>query len=313
MTDAPWVAPDTPLPPHPLLNKHPNQHINHFGYLPMQVTVFIPTHRRPNSLNITLASLIPQMEWIAHIIVCPNPTEAFGYSVNAVTYQLLETLSYRGATWSVTPCNTYASACRLAAQIAKTEVVLWLDDDMPLGAGYLDMSAHFRYPEIGAVSGTLQCPTDVEYADWSREPIEPDWRKNRCNRFVVEDGKMQFFDKWQVYLIGGGRFYWYADYLLGGALMLRSELLAKIDDNLFRYSENGTLIFTGNEIDLSITIRGMGYHLIYDAKRVAWHLRATEGRDRSWSIADRLYNWNYLLKKHGFDELTEYPGVMKNA
>lgn len=307
-----WISPDTPLPPHPLLSPVAGQHINQFLYCPLHVTVLIPTHKRPHSLNMALGALVPQMQWIKHIIIAPNPLKDADDCTNGLTRDLLATLEYGGATTETMPVDDYAEALLYAEYAAKTEVVLVLDDDMVLGKNYLDMSAHFRYPKVGVVSGTIQAPVNYGYREWSRDPITPNWKGEPiCNRLRVEDGKLTIYDKWQVYMISQGRFYWFMEFFLAGAFMIRRDLLALVDDGMLRFTADGHFIFTGWELDLSFSIRERGHHLIYDATRIAYHLRAKTGRNRGWPIEEGLKNWNYMLRKHGYDRIDAYPGVME--
>lgn len=289
---------------HPIYNKiaHPHQIL----YRPMHVTVGIPTYKRPAFLNSCLASLLAQERWIAQIIIVTNGS--VNDAIDETTLQLIEALETLHIDTLVLRSRNLVHSKRIIGENAICKYVLILDDDTVLGKNYLDLVSHFHWEQVGAISGTIQTPINPGYVDWSDEPVRfPE--QEYCNRMIVENGVIEWKDKFQFYMWGDGPRIFKAEFLGGTALFIRRELIELWDDKTVRKGADGEWVIEGEEIDLSLSIREAGYDLLYDSARICWHLYAQTGRTRRSNYKDRTDNWNYILKKHGYPEIEEYPTV----
>jgi GT2 family glycosyltransferase len=173
----------------------------------------------------------------------------------------------------------------------------------------MDLVHHFGRPDVGAVSGTIQTPINPGYKDWSQEPVDFPEDLKVCNRMVVVDGVIQWLDKYQFYMHKSGPSVIGADFLGGTALFVRRELVQLWDLQSIREGGDGEWVIEGEEIDFCLSVRKLGYGLIYDASRICWHLFARSGRVRGSNYDQRIENWNYILGKHGFPLIDHYPSV----
>ena len=292
---------------HPLFRDMEETPLHHqaFLYEPLPFSIVIASYDRPNALNVTLASLM-NMKYMREIIIGLQNSDG-STCLDEYGEKLIEAYHQKGVGIYVFTSRNFIHGMKYGASKARWNTILLLDDDIVPGTDYEHLSAHLNFPEIGAVSGTLQSPIDEGYSEWSEEPIIVDPSNDLCNEFYIDDGDFTWVNKYQVYRISDGRFYFRCKYLLGGAMFIRKELVELFDDKLARFDKNGDPIIVGNEIDLSFSIRKKGLTLVYDAKRIAWHLHAGEGRNRAWDRSEGLKSWNYLLKKHGLPTVDNYP------
>ena len=81
----------------------------------------------------------------------------------------------------------------------------------------------------------------------------------------------------------------FADFLSGANMSFRKSLFRKVG--------GFSPIYRGNayrfETDLSLRIKGLGFHLIYDPNAIVFHRRAKSGGCRV-----SVYEWNYWLGRN---------------
>ena len=177
---------------------------------------------------------------------------------------------------------------------ARNEVMLFCDDDGLFNRDYLDLLMWFNDPHIGAVSGSLQTPLNVGgYKDWCDRPIRLKPDVHACNTLKLNEktGAMDWSDKYQVYMVEGGKAF-KCQYLIGTCLFVRKSAL-EIDMAF----EQGAC--AGEEIDFTYNMYLNGYWLIFDSSRVAWHLHSMVGGNRNVDRSKDDKNMTYLVQKYG--------------
>lgn len=275
----------------------------------IRCSVLIPTYGRPESLNLVLASLLPQRDSIREILVgC-----AYGVNecANDTTGILAKALRMAGVWVEIhANCGPLINTKIKLARMAISPLVLLLDDDVIPGAGYFEIMKLFHKDNLGALSGTIQSPFNPQgYKDWSDRTIPNPPASNRVNLFEIKDGVLEWKEKYQVYSLEHPCTY-DCDFLVGGAMFVRRSLMDYYDPKVMHLDGEGKPVNTGEEIDFSLTLREYGYQLVYDSSVIAWHLYWSTGGERVWDRRYAFANWKYILKKHGLPPITESPAVL---
>ncbi len=265
----------------------------------MKVSVCIPTYKRPESLITVVTRFLDDVEKVEEILI--GVTGDLEDSIGSVQDMLNQVIGAY-AIYDV-PVRVKAELSGLMEakqwfkETAKSEVLLFVDDDAIVGEGYFDLVQHFKDKNVGAVSGTLQTPVNVGgYKDWSDTPIEIPEEEKFSNTLMYDKRRktLHWFDKYQVYMVKGNRIF-ECEYLIGTALFIRKDLL-EIDMEFQRGA------CAGEELDFTYRIYREGYKLIYDTSRIAWHLHVNKGGMREKDRSKDKENLSYFVKKWGLGE-----------
>lgn len=259
----------------------------------MNCSICIPTYRRNNSLATCLSSIAGFMpiDSVTEILIAV--TGEYADSIGYEAASIIQVLELKGA--AVTVMDGFAGlleAKRWFAEQAASDILLLLDDDAVIDDDYLDLLHHFDHADIAAVSGSLQTPLDTgHYADWSIERIAAPQQGMICNKLSIKDDLVLIDDKYQVYMLDEPRTY-KCEVLVGTALFIRRDLL-EVDENFAK----GKFYF--EEYDFTYGLYKKGYKLLYDASRIAWHIRDASGGMRSLGTRDKKVNGRYFKEKYG--------------
>lgn len=179
---------------------------------------------------------------------------------------------------------------KVGLESSKEELVLFLNDDTFIpknSSDWLDrMSAHFKHEQIGAVGPSSNCVMGVQ---------------NIFTGIPYDQGLLL------------------VNFLIGFCLMVRRSALEKaggIDDTL-----SG-----GDDLDLSIRLRKVGYGLVCDRNVFVYHhgfktgerVKGGPNTNGGWNSAEMIERTNWgLMEKHGLREwlntMNQLAGILKEA
>lgn len=262
------------------------------------ISICIPTYKRPENLNNLLANLlgfVNNEDQISEILIAI--TGSYEYSINDVTAHLLRSFEIQGiSVHIVTHFSGLLKAKKWFNEFSRSEILLLLDDDVLITRDYLKLAKHFEEKSVGAVSGSLQTPLDINYyKDYSYEPIPAPSQDILCNRLVVNDlGQVQIKDKYQVYMLDKSKIY-RCQCLIGTALFVRHSIF---DVDLAFERGNCNL----EEVDFTYNMFLKGYDLLFDSSQVAYHIHSSSGGMREFVDKRKEENSKYFLEKYG-DEI----------
>lgn len=262
----------------------------------IKCAVCIPTYKRPENLNMLLASILAMNDSrVSKVVV--GITGAEEDSIDETTKQIREAYSLAGKTvLTYSNLSGICGAKKMLKEACSEEVLLICDDDCIFDESYLQLLGWFRMKSIGAVSGSLQTPLNVAgYKQWSNEVLVVPDDLDHCNTLKMTDGKLDWSDKYQVYMVRTEKGYapvLRAEYLIGSCLFVRREALDI--DMLF---EQGAC--AGEEIDFTHKMFVDGYDLIFDASKVAWHMHSMRGGNRAVDRSHDDKTMSYLVQKWG--------------
>ncbi|NMF82187.1 hormogonium polysaccharide biosynthesis glycosyltransferase HpsN [Nodosilinea sp. P-1105] len=126
------------------------------------LTVIIPTYRREAVLCDTLASLLAQ-DYPAYEVIVVDQTPVHQASTQQ---QLMHWAQTGQITWYQVPWASLPAARNLGIEQSTGEIVLFIDDDVVLPAGYLYAHARsfLQQPQVGAVAGRVHDPSKLAEA-----------------------------------------------------------------------------------------------------------------------------------------------------
>lgn len=272
----------------------------------MKVSVCIPTYKRPESLSIAFSNLLGYASNIEEILIGITKDEESSLAGMEDTFtQIAKAFAILGIPVYVKSNLTgLMDAKTWFRETARSEILLFIDDDAIIGEGYMDLIYHFINPKVGAVSGVLQTPVNsMGYLDWSDKPIDVEGELCNTLKYDEENETLLWLDKYQVYLHKTDKLF-KCQYLIGTALFVRKSVL-EIDME-FQHGACG-----GEEIDFTYNMYKQGMDLIFDSSRICWHLHEDKGGTREFDRKDDKKNFDYLVRKWGLgdgvkDECTHY-------
>ena len=163
------------------------------------------------------------------------------------------------------------------ASVASNEILVFTDDDCIADKDWLlNLVKWYSNQKVGGVGGRVI--TIENDAKWIPKK----------KRFVNIVGKLNWDgDLISNFELGGKPSF--VDFLSGANMSFRK--------NLFRKVGGFSSIYKGNayrfETDLSLRIKSLGFHLIYDPNAIVYHRRAKSGGCRV-----SVYEWNYWLGRN---------------
>jgi len=224
----------------------------------IDVSVVIPTYKRPQELQICLKSVLSQTLQPAEIIIADDNPQS----------QLEKTvlLKYKEVRYLKNPANLGLVLNKnRAAFEADCPIIVNVDDDVVLEKHYLErVIACFKDKTVGAVSGQL-----IEDPDYKRFNLY--YFLLRLPFFILKKTKVG-----KVWPIGEassgfeGRQRLSCDWLGGGALALRRDVFARVKGRDLGFKGSGEF----EETDLTFRIKKLGFKLIFEPTAVAHHLRS---------------------------------------
>jgi GT2 family glycosyltransferase len=142
---------------------------------PLSVSIIIPTKNRPDDLTESIRSILGQSVLPAQLIIVDQ--SATGESQQRVTALVHDASLNRTVSTDLvyirdTSITGAATARNRAMELATSEVVLFLDDDVELEPAFVEeiLSAYRRLPQASGVSGivTNYCPPPFLLRWWTR-------------------------------------------------------------------------------------------------------------------------------------------------
>lgn len=243
----------------------------------MQITVIVPTYRRPQDLTRCLAALQLQTRLADEVLVIVRDTDAETWAVlNAPILLPLRPIT-------VTVPGTIA-ALNAGLDTCQGDIIAFTDDDAAPRPDWLArLETHFcRDPQVGGVGGR----------DWVYYGNQVDDR----SRQVV--GRLQWFGRMigNHHLgVGDAR---EVDILKGVNMSFRRTA---IGSHRFDPRLRGTGAQVGNELTLCLALRQAGWTLIYDPKVAVDHYRGQrfdeDQRDQfnGLALTNTAYNETLIL------------------
>jgi GT2 family glycosyltransferase/tetratricopeptide (TPR) repeat protein len=158
----------------------------------------------------------------------------------------------------------YTIACNQGAKIAKGNYILFLNNDTEVTPGWLDalVDTFKNNPDAGIVGSKL---------------VYPDWRLQEAGGIVFSDGSGWNYGRFCSPNHPKFEYLRRVDYISGAALMIRIDLLKKLNFFDERYSPGYY-----EDTDLCFGIRSLGYSVIYcPFSTVIHHEGISSGTDLS--------------------------------
>lgn len=163
------------------------------------------------------------------------------------------------------------------ASVATGKILVFTDDDCIADKDWLlNLVRWYSNRKVGGVGGKVV-------------PIEDDakWIPNK-SKFTNAIGKLN----WDGDLINNfelGSKTVLVDFLPGANMSFRKKLFKKVGGFSSIYGGNAYRF----ETDLSLRIRNLGFHIVYDPNAVVFHRRASNGGCRV-----SVYDWNYWFSRN---------------
>ncbi len=190
--------------------------------------------------------------------------------------------------------RTLANAGLTAARndglrIATGELVIFIDDDVAIVPDFVarHVEAHQRWEQAAASDKTKAPVGGISGVNLS--PRTPTWEAVRA-RQAVHHGKHA--SRWGEV--------WEAEWLTGCNMSFRREVLLRAGG----FDERLTGGAWGEDVDISLSVRGLGYRLVMERGLGLWHHQAQEGggehraADAERIQRERITAWLYLIRKH---------------
>lgn len=236
-------------------------------------SVCIATYKRPDSLNNTLTSLLSCSKVNEILIaITGDKKDSFNY----ITEYIIESLRLVNKKVIIKDnFSGYISAEIWFRDKPNNDIILILDDDVIVTDSYFNLLDNFEDNKVGAVSGTLQTPCNINYyKDWSNKKLK-NIPKEPVNIITFKDNILTIENKMQVYMFEDN-LKLLCEVLVGSAMFFRKKLLEP-DINF----EKEQCYFA--EYDYSYNINKKGYKLIFDTSEMAFHNRSNIGGMREFT------------------------------
>jgi GT2 family glycosyltransferase len=250
----------------------------------MRVSLIICTYNRPTYLRETVTHAMAQDYDDLEIIVVDqtprNPPEVEAYlaplSPPRFIYKHLES-----------PSLPVARNQGLA--LASGEVVIFIDDDVEIQPDFVakHVEAHRKWERISLTTHSKLPVGGISGADLS--PVTPTWAVVWARQMAhYGDIVLEWHDAWQV------------PWLTGCNMSFRREILLEVGG----FDERLTGGAWGEDVDISLSLRALGYRLVMERELGLWHHQAQEGggdhrtKDTERQQRERMTAWLYLIRKH---------------
>lgn len=250
----------------------------------MRVSLIICTYNRPTYLRDTVAQAMAQDYDDLEIIVVDqtprNPLEVEAYfaqfSPPRFIYSRLETPSL-------------PAARNQGLQMATGDVVIFIDDDVAIQPDFVakHVEAHQKWERVSLTTKAKLPVGGISGADLS--PVTPTWAEVRARQLEYHgDVVLEWYDAWEV------------PWLTGCNMSFQREVLLKAGG----FDERMTGGAWGEDVDISLSVRALGYRLMMERGLGLWHHQAQEGggdhrtSDTERQQRERMTAWLYLIRKH---------------
>ena len=257
----------------------------------MKCSICIPTYKRPSALNNLLSTIIGMHDSRVEEVLIGISYKKED-SIDTTTEHLLRMLEILKIKYTITSdLEGLLDAKQWFKDKATSDILLVVDDDAIISKDYLDLLNNFENKNVGAVSGSLQTPLDINYyKDYAYDKVDNPPEDMICNKVKVNDnGLVIIEDKWQVYMLKEHKKY-ECECLVGTAMFIRKELLT-VDKNYNKGACNY------EEFDYTYSAYKQGYKLIFDSSRVAFHLHENKGGMREKKEKLKELNSDYFKEK----------------
>ncbi len=244
---------------------------------PLKISVLIPTHRRTGHLLGCLESLARQTRPPDQVVVVVKATDRQSRE-GVEGFDATSTLPLK----PVTVARPGVIAAENAGLAAITgDVVCFTDDDARPFPDWLErIESYFNNEKVGGVGGRVVWWVHGKLMETKRVKVVG--RLQRIGRLVGEFH--QECDKVQS-----------VDFLPGGNMSYRRELVNRIDENLIGDGCHW-------EVDVGLSVRESGQDLLYDPAIRVNHFSARWGRGPSGMPYRKFFsnghNTTYVLLKH---------------
>lgn len=250
----------------------------------MNVSVVIPTYRRPDSLLQCLDGLLRSRRLPTEVVVVIRDTD----TQTAQVWQ--QWVQQHGGSTGVRWCTAFVdrpgqiAAMNQGLATATGEVVCFIDDDCVPREDWLEqVLKYYQNPQVGGVGGR-----DLVHQDSGilRGRVRQVGRLCWWGRLVGNH---------HLDLVGGAV---EVDHLKGANMSFRRHLLRPFDE---RMSGGSSCL---NDTDASLWVRSQGYRLIYDPDAVVDHYPAPRFGASTRVVTDPAlvysdsHNWVYCLLRY---------------
>lgn len=250
----------------------------------MRVSLIICTYNRHDYLRETVTQALAQEYDNVEIIVVDqtprNPPQMEVFFANNAPPHLIYT---RLAHPNLPAARNHALA------IATGALVIFIDDDVRIAPDFVarHVEAHYQWEERSATWANGLPVGGISGADLS--PRTPTWESIQA-RWAAHDGEQasEWNDTWEV------------PWLTGCNMSFRREVLLKAGG----FDERFTGGAWGEDVDISLSVRALGYRLMMEKALGLWHHQAPGGggehraRNEEVKQRQRMAAWLYLIRKH---------------
>jgi GT2 family glycosyltransferase len=250
----------------------------------MRVSLIICTYNRPDYLRDTVTQALAQDYDDVEIIVVDqtprNPPQVEAFFANNTLPRLRYTRLAR---------PHLPAARNHALAIATGDLLIFIDDDVQIAPDFVarHVEAHHRWAQTDSIGSTALPVGGISGANLS--PRTPTWASVQA-RLVQYDGEqaVSWNEAWEV------------PWLTGSNMSFRGEVLRRAGG----FDEHFTGGAWGEDVDISLSVRALGYRLMMEKELGLWHHQAEGGggehrlRDEEAREQERMAAWLYLIRKH---------------
>lgn len=249
----------------------------------MRVSLIVCSYNRPALLRETVAQAIAQPYDDLEIIVVDqtprNPPDLETY---------LNTLSPPRFRYLLLEIPHLTAARNRGVAMATGEWVIFIDDDVRIAPDFVarHVAAHDKWAAMDGTSSELAVG-GLSGADLS--PATPTWEAVQA-RMAAQYGAVAL----------GWEEAWEVPWLTGCNMSFRRELLLRAGGFDERLTGGGW----GEDVDISLSVRALGYRLVMERDLGLWHYQADSGggnhraTDAERKQRERMAAWLYLIRKH---------------
>jgi GT2 family glycosyltransferase len=253
---------------------------------PSSVSVIIPTKNRAADLNETVESLLQQtVQPLELIIIDQSATPEIQRQIekrhaeSPVRFSKAQSLQY---VWDTTLRGVNQARNR-AMELAKGEILLFLDDDVCLEPNFVEelMAVYGRYPQVGGVAGII---TNYQPPSWGYRA----WSWVFCRGPFLDDRQP---------------IYWNADRLRqseplavsrfgSNSMSFRAKTL-----NGLRFEEGMSGVTEGDDVDFCARLQP-GTRLVIAPRARLVHKKSPAARAQEHWLVRYTQGYQYLYQRH---------------
>jgi len=246
----------------------------------VKMSVVIATYQRPAALRAAVESLCNQTRPPDELIIAAGAGDTESLSVvQSLTRSQAPERPLPKLVSVVTTENTVSAKENTGMRAASGDVICFMDDDAVAHRDWIErLQHHYADATVGAVGGR-----DIVIKEGRHVPT----------REVTRVGRLAWFGR----LAGNHHEQTVGvrdvDFLKGCNMSFRRDVLSPVDPCLV-----GTIPY-GFEIDMGLTVRALGWRVVYDPEAQVDHYASSDMSARQPALARTTnHNQTYILLKH---------------